>query len=369
MNNLLPPPVLVTGASGYLASHVVQQLLEEGHVVRGTVRNVKDEAKVQHLYDLCPQARENLRLVEADLLDGDAWLRAVEGVDYVIHTACPTPSCAPPPGQEGTVTRPAVEGTLHVLTACARVTSVRRVVLTSSAVAVNWSRANTSRAHTEEDWSDLADLDACGHSKIKAEKAAWDFMDTLPEGRNLELAVINPSIILGPPLQNTHCTSTLVLQKLVDRLVPAVPKMDFPIADVRDVAQAHLKAMTTPEAAGHRHIICGGNMWMIEMAHLLKFVLEPQGYNIPTLSVPRIMLRMVSKLDGSVRAILPYLGVLHKYRTTRMRDVLAIEPRNIRDTVVDMAHALIQKGLAQKTDKYVGPGGESERTEYLALKL
>ncbi|XP_076453642.1 uncharacterized protein LOC143288872 [Babylonia areolata] len=365
----MPLTVLVTGASGYLASHVVQQLLEAGHMVRGTVRNVKDEVKVQHLYDLCPLARENLQLVEADLLEEDCWLPAVEGVDQVIHTASPYPSSEPPPGQEDTVLRPAVEGTLHVLRACVRAQSVQRVVLTSSVVAVNWSRTNSGQYHTEKDWSDAKDLDVCGLSKLKAEKAAWDFMATVPEDRGLELAVINPAIILGPPLQGTHCTSTLVLQKLLDRLIPALPKLDFPIADVRDVAQAHLRAMTTPEAAGHRHIICSGNMWMSEMANLLKFVLEPQGYSIPTLLAPNLVLRIASKLDGSLKIVLPYLGVVHSYRAARMRDVLGLETRDTRDTVVDMAHVMIDRGLAHRTDNYVGPRGEEERREYRALKL
>jgi nucleoside-diphosphate-sugar epimerase len=66
---------LVTGASGYVATHCVQQLLEQGYSVRGTVRSLKNEAKVKPLRDL-KNAQGLLELVEADLLDGpEKWVR------------------------------------------------------------------------------------------------------------------------------------------------------------------------------------------------------------------------------------------------------------------------------------------------------
>ena len=69
----LAEKVLVTGASGYLASHVVKLLQEEGQNVRGTVRSLQNEDKVRHLYNLCPKATYNLQLVEADLNDPESW--------------------------------------------------------------------------------------------------------------------------------------------------------------------------------------------------------------------------------------------------------------------------------------------------------
>lgn len=67
--------VLVTGASGFLASHVVRQLLEAGqHRVRGTVRSLANEEKVGPLRHLCPEyAMYELELVEADLMNKDSW--------------------------------------------------------------------------------------------------------------------------------------------------------------------------------------------------------------------------------------------------------------------------------------------------------
>lgn len=70
---LITSVVLVSGASGYIASHVVKQLQEAGYQVRGTVRSLKDEKKIRHLYTLCPNAKHKLELVEANLLDAGSW--------------------------------------------------------------------------------------------------------------------------------------------------------------------------------------------------------------------------------------------------------------------------------------------------------
>ena len=102
--------ILVTGANGYIASHLVKQLLEAGYRVRGTVRKVSDEKKVAHLKNLVPNAKYPLELVEADLLKEDGWLAAVQGCTYVHHTASPFPNAIP--DDENELIRPAVDGNL-----------------------------------------------------------------------------------------------------------------------------------------------------------------------------------------------------------------------------------------------------------------
>ncbi|GBL61148.1 hypothetical protein AVEN_259698-1, partial [Araneus ventricosus] len=73
MNKRRHLTVLVTGASGYVAAHIIKLLQEEGYKVRGTVRDVQNEAKVKVLKELCPDATHPLELVEADLLKEDPW--------------------------------------------------------------------------------------------------------------------------------------------------------------------------------------------------------------------------------------------------------------------------------------------------------
>ncbi|VDM25501.1 unnamed protein product [Toxocara canis] len=122
--------VLVTGASGFLGIHCVQQLLREGYTVRGTVRDVKNQVKIEPLREL--EGGDKVELVEADLEDDKGWTDAVKGCTYVLHVASPFPIVA-----DESIIKTAVDGTLRVLRAAAQELSVKKVVLTSSCAAIN----------------------------------------------------------------------------------------------------------------------------------------------------------------------------------------------------------------------------------------
>lgn len=179
--------VLVTGASGYVAGHVVSQLLAAGHHVRGTVRDAQDVAKTSHLRAL-PHAAERLELVEANLLEPASLVAAAKGCVACMHTASPFFNSSV---EEDSLLKPAVEGTLGVLRAC-HAAGVHRVVLTSSTAAVFVKVTQEGHVFTEEDWSDeemmrqnrvLYPL-----SKTLAERAAWEFA---AEHKDLSLVVVS----------------------------------------------------------------------------------------------------------------------------------------------------------------------------------
>lgn len=86
--------VLVTGATGYIAAHVIRELLERGYEVFGTVRQLSNKDKYSFLYDL-PNAKDRLTIRQADLLDAQAWNAALEGIHSVIHVASPIPPGVP----------------------------------------------------------------------------------------------------------------------------------------------------------------------------------------------------------------------------------------------------------------------------------
>ena len=139
MNPLVPPrdnsqlKVLVSGASGYLASHVVYLLLEKGYKVRGTVRSLSDTKKINHLATIHPSAQQNLELVETDLLKPSSWDTAMTGIDFVLHVASPLPSGMV--SDENLLIKPAVEGTETVFNAALK-NKVKKIVITSSMVAI-----------------------------------------------------------------------------------------------------------------------------------------------------------------------------------------------------------------------------------------
>ncbi|GIY35260.1 cinnamoyl-CoA reductase 1 [Caerostris darwini] len=345
--------VLVTGASGYVAAHIVKLLLEEGYKVRGTVRDAKNEEKVKPLKELCPDATYPLELVEADLLKEETWKEAVKDCSYVIHTASPFPSA--PPANADDVIKPALDGTKNVLQACADSGSVKRVVVTSSIVAIHGEMVmEEGKEYTEGDWTNTesSSLDAYSKSKTLAERAAWDFVKELPEDKKFELAVINPGLVLGPVLSGTSSTSVEIIKKLLERSVPMVPKVNFAVCDVRDVALAHLKAMTLPNAADHRHIICTQNVWFKDIALALSKEFKPHGYSIPTMVAPYFAVWLSSCVDKTTRTILPRIGREFRFDNKRMRDELGITPKELNQTLIDTAYSLIDNGLVKKSKKY-----------------
>ena len=146
--------VLVTGASGFIATHIVKLLLEEGFRVRGTVRDLSNVKKVNPLKSLALNAKFELELCEADLLNANSWSNAVKDCTCVIHTASPFPNEIP--RDEADLIGPAVNGTLNVLKACVNEHSkVKRVILTSSVAAVSGAVFENGRIFSEKDWPDL----------------------------------------------------------------------------------------------------------------------------------------------------------------------------------------------------------------------
>ena len=196
--------VLVTGASGYLASRLVLDLLEAGYQVRGTVRSPEKGDSLKSW--LAPLTNiEHLTLVQADLMDDAGWDEATAGCTYAHHVASPFPLTMPE--DEEDLIKPAVEGTRRVLEAAFQ-NGVRRVVLTSSVAAVSHGHDPNGKPFDESNWSVInGSIGAYPKSKTLAEQAAWDFIDTLADRHPLELTVINPGYILGPVINNRQPTS------------------------------------------------------------------------------------------------------------------------------------------------------------------
>ncbi|XP_071487246.1 uncharacterized protein [Diadema antillarum] len=347
--------VLVTGASGYIATHIVKQLLEAGYKVRGTVRSLTNPKKVTPLKELCPNAAHELELVEADLMKEECWKDAVTGCSHVLHTASPFP--AKNPRDEDEIIKPAVEGTTRVLQACVDVGGVKRVVITSSCAAVSDLLDNDGTPLDETHWRNPNSTvdDAYGKSKGLAEKAAWDFVEKLPAESKFELAVINPSVVLGPVLCGTAGTSVEIIKRIMERNPPLVPKLNFPVCDVRDVAVAHLVAMTLPEAAGHRHIVSPHNIWFSEMSAILAAEFNDKGYNPPTIMAPKFVLQVVSLFDQSVKYVVQLTGRVTKFSDTRLREVLGITPHDPKDSLIDMTYSCIDKGFVVRKKGYFNP--------------
>jgi nucleoside-diphosphate-sugar epimerase len=411
------PLVLVTGISGFIGSWVAYCALKQGYRVRGTVRSVKNESKVKHLRDLCPGSDHKVELVEADLTSDEGWEEAVKGCQYILHVA--SPFVIDEPKDKMVLITPAVEGTLRVLRAAAKTSPrPARVVVTSSTASIAYGRdVNAVEPLTDEDWTILDDpthpegayiqvnyrrfcnfftlltncyqsnlylsylqshrlsiylslslslslylsishslsLSLSQQSKTLAEKAAWDFVASLPADKRFELATINPTLVLGPMLSGSSCASVDLIRDILTGKVPALPDFMLDCVSVFDVAKAHVLAMTQPEAAGKRFMLHGGQMSMRETAAVLTTEFKPLGYSPTSMHIPAWVLYFASFVDPQAASMYPSLGIVRKLKVKNVNTILKMDlMTDVKAMVIEMAYGGILAGVIPKKELGVG---------------
>jgi dihydroflavonol-4-reductase len=333
--------VLVTGGSGFVGSHVMLQLLAAGHVVRTTLRSHGKVDKVRAMLGSAGADASSIEFHIADLTSDAGWAEAVAGCDCVMHVASPLPAAAPK--HEDDVIVPARDGTLRVLRA-ARDARVKRVVMTSSCGAIYYGLPLRSEPFDETSWTDTrGEMSAYVKSKAIAERAAWDFIAR--EGNGLELAVINPAGIFGPALTADPSSSLDLIRRLMTGM-RRCPMLFFTVVDVRDVADLHLRAMTSHEAAGQRFIAASGDsMSMLDIATILRSRLGAAAAKVPTKALPDGFVRLLAPFDARLRPLIPLLGKIRNVTSAKARRVLAWNPRPPEDAIVATAESLIRLGV------------------------
>lgn len=336
--------VLVTGATGFIASHIIQRLLAGGQRVRGTVRSLRKPGDIDRLREL-PGARERLDLVESDLTQPGSFDAAAVGCDVVMHTA--SPYAIDVANAQRDLVDPAVNGTREVLTAAVRAGSVRRVVLTSSMAAV--TDEPEDRVLTEADWNTKSSLDRNPYyySKTMAERAAWAFVEeTKP---SFDVVAINPFMVIGPSLTaGLNTSNRLLLIDLLKGTYPGILSLTWGIVDVRDVAEAHVRAMEVPAAQG-RYLCVGETMSMRQVVALLR----SNGYGnhkLPSLSLDSGIATAIVKLAAATQPkgvgsyLKTHLGRVPRYDTTKIRTQLGVTFRRAADTILDTVRDLEKWG-------------------------
>ncbi|KAB5541008.1 hypothetical protein DKX38_013982 [Salix brachista] len=313
--------VCVTGGSGYIASWLVKLLLQRGYTVKTTVRDPNDPKKTEHLLAL-DGAKERLHLFKADLLEEGAFDPVVDGCEGVFHTASPV-SLSPTDDPQVDLIDPALKGTLNVLRSCAKVHSIRRVVLTSSLAACIYSGKPLNHdVVIDETWH--SDPATCKElkawyalSKTLAEEAAWSFA----KENATDLVVMNPSFVIGPLLQPTLNLSVEMILNLVNG-AETYPNAYYRCIDVRDVANAHIQAFEIPSASGRYGLTAN----VTAFSEVLKIIHE----NYPTLRLPE-------KSEGSTYK--PYQVSKEKAKTLG----ISFTPLDL--TLVDTIESLREKGF------------------------
>jgi dihydroflavonol-4-reductase len=328
-------PVLVTGASGFIASHIVQQLLEGGYRVRGTVRDPVKTRAEGHLTGL-PGARERLELATADLLTPDAFDDAVRECEYVIHTASPYAIDVADPQRD--LVDPAVRGTISLLESCQGADSLKRVILTSSVAAIT-DQAD-GHLNTESDWNTRSSLtrNPYYYSKTLAEQAAWQFIHA--GELEFDLVVINPFFVIGPSLVPGINISHTSLIGLTNGSIPAVLALQWPFVDVRDVARAHIVAMENPAARG-RYIVAAETRTMRQAIELLRANGWGDRYKLPTIGLDNAVGVALTRFAAGFQApgtrdyMRNHLGGEMRFDNAKARRELGLHFRDVDQTILD----------------------------------
>lgn len=337
--------VLVTGGSGFVGSHVILQLLAEGHRVRTTVRSLAREAQVRATLEKAGADTSNLSFAAADLEKDEGWAEAVAGCTYVQHVASPFPPNQPEDEQE--LIRPAREGTLRVLRA-AHAAGVKRVVVTSSFAAIGYGHGNRTADYTEADWTDVDGpaVQPYMKSKTLAERAAWDFIAS--QGDGMELAVVNPVGIFGPALNDDLSTSIWLVKSMMEGKMPGLPDLWFGVVDVRDVASLQIEAMTHPDAAGERFLaVAGPAMSIPQMADVLRRNLGAAGARITRRRIPSWLVRIMALFNPMAREAAPRLGIQSNASNEKARRLLGWQPRGNDEAILATAKSLVALGLVK----------------------
>ena len=324
--------VLVTGASGFIAKHCIAELLRRDFAVKATLRTPARADEVHRSVARAGADAGEVSFVAADLLSDKGWDEAMEGCTYVQHIASPFPMREPRHPDD--VIRPAREGALRVLAAAKRA-GIKRVVLTSSIVAVDlpWPDASLDHVFTETDWTnpERPDISTYVKSKTVAERAAWDFVEKTPGAP--ELVVVNPAFVLGPAPDTDLSTSHEVLRLMGTGAYPAAPKVGFPVSDVRDVAVTHALAMTSPNAAGERFLSANGFMRLFEIGQLLAAVLPDLKRKVPKFEMHDVVVRLIAYVDRRLRAVLPDLAHPRHISNAKARELLGQSFRSPQEAV------------------------------------
>ena len=343
-------PVLVTGATGYIAGWLIKQLVEDGLTVHAAVRNPADEKKLAHLNALAKGTNGKIVYFKSDLLTPGSYAEAMKDCELVFHLASPFILDVKNPQRD--LIDPALLGTANVLDAVNKTPSVKRVVLTSSCAAIYTDAIDCLSAKggilTEENWNTTSSLEyqPYSFSKTLAEKKAWEIVS---QQSRWDLVTINPSLVMGPMLdaKGTTSESLNILKQIGDGTMKSgVPEMGIGLVDVRDVANAHFLAGFTPTAKG-RYITSGYNTNFFEMA----LALQPKygkDFPIPKNKLPKWLLMLIGPMVNkqlSRKYIKNNVGIDWKADNSKIKKELGISFRPMSQTMEDAFQVLVDEKI------------------------
>jgi len=331
-------PVLVTGAAGFIGSHVVHLLLEKGFDVRATARN---PGQAQFLEAFPKNKGAALEIVRMDLLEMGSVIDAVNGCDIVIHCAAALMVGVRDPQRD--VIDPSVLGTTNLCQAIKKAGCVQTIIHTSSVAAIRSTRHKNGHTFSSADWCDDATLESnpYGLAKAEAERVMRAFVRKQPGDKRPRLVTIHPSIVFGPVFQKRHTQGSMAYLKHFTGRMPFVLHTFLNYVDVRDVANAHVSAINTGQNNA-RYILHKEGIWMQEIGRRLRTFMPNKKWAVICLPKPAAALLAIFHPKLTWRMVRSSLGRHLGYDVGGMEQELEIELRSSEQTLVDSIESLLR---------------------------
>jgi nucleoside-diphosphate-sugar epimerase len=368
------PKVAVTGCNGFIASWIACYLLEQDYEVVACVRGAdltkeKNQKKLKHLTSL-PGAKERMEFKELDMIKStkEDFIEAFKGCNYVIHTASVIIfKKVKSKAEEDKVLAPAIEGTDKVMHACYDINKnklgdgvkIERVIYTSSIGAVTsifdggsmpeGKKKGDEITFTGEDFVDATDdkINTYSKSKVKAEVAAWDFVNGLADDdeAKFDFATIIPPLVAGPSLSHKRpAVAETFTIPFNSKFLIGVPKIKFWVVDCRDVALAHIKAIQEDNVHGNRFLVGAKYTFLHDMYKTAKEHYKPFGYSVVSGTIPGALVKIYSIFNSTVKATVALIGQKVIMDTKPAKDILKMEYRALEETIIDSCDSLIYYG-------------------------
>ena len=329
--------VLVTGAAGFIGSHVVHLLLEKGYKVRATARNPQNASFLEAF----PKHKgATLEILQMDLFNTEEVDAAVKGCEVVIH--CAAALMVGVRDAQRDVVDPSVLGTENLCSALQKAGCVRAIVHTSSVAAIRRTHSKNGQIFTSSDWCDDASVasNPYGMAKAEAERVMRNYVEQFTDEQRPRLVTIHPSIVFGPVFQKRHTQGSMAYLKHFTGRLPFVLHTHLNFVDVRDVAEAHVAAIEGGKDGG-RYILHKEGMWMRDIGRNLRQFAPGKKWATFCLPSPLATVMAVFHPKLTVRQVRSSLGRHVSYDIESTEEELGISLHSTEKTLVDSVESLL----------------------------
>jgi dihydroflavonol-4-reductase len=267
--------LFITGATGFVGSHVARMAAEQGAELRLLTRRT---SKTENL----PQGAE---LVQGDLREPAKFASALRGCDALIHVAADYRLWVPDPAE---MYKANVEGTRELLR-LAREAGVRRVVYTSSVATMGFRKD----ASVVDEETLVSEADMIGHYKRSKWMAEQEAIAAAGEGQ--EIVILNPTTPVGAMDVKPTPTGRIIVDFL-NKKFPAYVDTGLNLVDVEEIARMHLAALERGRF-GERYIFGGENLTLKQILDQLAAI---TGLPSPTMKVPHAVAMVFAFFDETI---------------------------------------------------------------------